>query len=84
MPPSIILLALVAIGVPSVARAVLGRPRLSLASTLASVLAVVLAQVAGELARWSLAVVGDTQIGAALAASAFACVVVGLVEGPHT
>lgn len=76
-------LAVVAIGVPSAARALLGRPRLGLAATLASVIAVVLAQVAGDLGRWSVFVLGDTQLGPALAASAFACVVVALVEGPR-
>ena len=77
------LLALVAIGVPSAARAVLGRPRLQIAATLASASGVVVAQVIGELARSPLAVVGDAQVGLALVASAFACVVVALVEGPH-
>ncbi len=83
MPPSVVLLALVAVGVPSAARAIVGRPRLVLASTLASAVAVVVAQVAGEVARSPLAVVGDAQLGPALLASAFASAVVALVEGPH-
>ncbi len=78
-----VLLALVAVGVPSAARAVLGRPRLLLAATLASAVGVVLAQVAGELPRSPVAVVGDAQLGPALVASALASAVVALVEGPH-
>ncbi len=84
MPPSIALLALVALAVPSGARAVLGRPRLQLAATLAAAIAVTLAQLVGELSRAGLGLVGDAQLGAAVLVSAFACAVVALVEGPHT
>ncbi len=82
MPPSVVLLALVAIAVPSAARAVLGRPRLLFAATLASAIAVLIAQVLGELAGSSIAVVGDAHVGPAVVASALACAVVALIEGP--
>lgn len=83
MPPSLVLLALVAIGVPSAARALLGRPRLQLAATLASAVASLAAQALGELTRSPTAVVGDTQVGAAVLASVLACAVVALVERPR-
>lgn len=83
MPASLVLLALVAVAVPSAARAVVGRPRMLLAATLASGVASVAAQVVGELTRTGLGVVGDAQVGAAVVGSALASAVVALVEGPH-
>ena len=80
MPPSLVLLGLVAVAVPAGARAVLGRPRLLLAATIASVVAVVIAQTIGELARFGVGVAGDAQLGAAAVASAVATAFVALLE----
>jgi len=80
MPPSLVLLGLVAVAVPAVARAVLGRPRLLLAATIASVVAVVIAQTLGELAQLAVGVAGDAQLGAAAVASAVATAFVALLE----
>jgi hypothetical protein len=80
MPPSLVLLALVAIAVPTAARAVFGRPRLLVAALLASAIAVVVAQAAGELARLGIGVIGDAQLGAAAFASAIGTTLVMLVE----
>ena len=80
MPPSLVLLGLIAIALPAGAHALLGRPRLLLAAFVASAVAVVVAQVAGELARVSVAVVGDAQLGAAVVASAFGTALVALAE----
>ncbi|HYY53768.1 MAG TPA: hypothetical protein VFA01_00175 [Candidatus Dormibacteraeota bacterium] len=80
MPPSLVLLGLLAIAIPTAARALVGRPRLLAAALLASAIGALIAQVAGELARSGIGVIGDTQLGLAAVASAFATAVVALVE----
>lgn len=80
MPPSLVLLALVAVAVPAAARAIVGRPRLIRAALLASAVAVVIAQAIGELSRTGFGVVGDTQLAAAVIASAVGTALVALVE----
>jgi hypothetical protein len=80
MPPSLVVLALVAVAVPAASRAVFGRPRLLLAASIASAIAVVIAQALGELARLGVGVAGDAQLGAAAVASALATALVALVE----
>ena len=82
MPPSFVLLVLVAVGVPSALRAAFGRPRFQLAATVASGVCVAAAQVAGELIQLQLGVVGDAQVGLALLATLAACALVAIVEGP--
>lgn len=81
VPPALILLALLAVGVPSALRAALGRPRLQLVATAASTIGVIAAQALGELFRVSLGVVGDAQVGLAVVASLAAAAVVSMVEG---
>lgn len=83
MPPVVLLLALLALGVPSLLRAALGRPRLLLVAIVASAIGVTAAQVAGELLRFPIAIVGDTQVGLAAVASLAASALVAIVEGPQ-
>lgn len=77
MPPALVPLALVAIGVPAAIRAALGRPRGMLAAWLLSFAAVAAAQAIGELSGSRTGTLGEAQIlfaglGAALAALAVA------------
>lgn len=79
MPPALIAVALVGIGVPAALRAVTGRPRGLPAAWLASGVTVLVAQAAGELAGARFGVIGDAQlalsgVGAALASLAVAAV----------
>lgn len=79
MPPAVVAVALVAIGVPAALRALFGRPRGLGATWLASLAAAAAAQSAGELAGSRLGVLGDAQvllagIGATLASLAVAAV----------
>lgn len=82
MPPAVVLLALVGLGVPSALRAIVGRPRFVVAAILASLVATVAAQVGGDLLQLRLAVVGDAQVGLAALASLAASALVAIVEGP--
>lgn len=83
MPPVVVLLALLAVGIPGLLRAALGRPRLQLVAIVASAIGVTGAQVAGELLRFPFAVVGDTHVGLAALASLTASALVAIVEGPQ-
>ena len=74
MPPALVPLALVAIGIPAALRAALGRPRSLGAAWLLALTAVVVAQAAGELTGSRVGVLGDAQLlfaslGALLAAA---------------
>ncbi len=69
MPPAVIPLALVAIGVPAAVRAILGRPRALGAAWLAAIAAVAIAQTAGELTATRVALLGDAQMGLAAVAA---------------
>lgn len=83
MPPALIPLVLVALGVPAALRATLGRPRsLGAAWTLAAA-AVALAQAAGEIAGSRLGVLGDAQLLLAVVAAAIAAFAVSVVEPHH-
>lgn len=82
VPPALVLLALLAVGIPSALHAALGRPRLQLVATVASAVGVVVAQAVGELLRLSVGLVGDAHVGLAVAASLAASAVVAIVEGP--
>lgn len=62
MPPALIPLALVAIGVPAAFRAALGRPRSLGAAWLLAFAAVAIAQAAGELTGSHVGVLGDAQL----------------------
>jgi len=82
VPPAVVVLTLVSLGVPAGARALFGRPRsLGRAWLLAGALALA-AQALGELAGFSLGVLGDAQLALAAGAAAVAAAIVAVAEGP--
>lgn len=81
MPPALVLLGLVSVGVPGALRAALGRPRFLVAAILASAVVSLAAQLVGEVLGLTVGVVGDAQVGLAAVASVAACGVVSVVEG---
>ena len=82
MPPAVVVLGLVALGVPAGVRAAFGRPRsLGRAWLLAGALALA-AQALGELSGVSLGVLGDTQLVFAVVAAGIAAATVAIAEGP--
>ncbi len=77
MPPALVPLALIAIGVPAALRAALGRPRSLGRAWVLALTGVAIAQAAGELTGTRIGVVGDAQVlfaalGAVLAATGLA------------
>jgi len=82
VPPALVALALVAVGVPAAARALLGRPRALGRAWLLAFAAVACAQALGELAGWTAGVLGDAQLLLAGAAAALASTAVAIAEGP--
>ena len=82
MPPALIPLALVAIGVPAAMRAALGRPRSLSAAWVLAVAAVALAQAAGEISGSRIGVLGDAQLLLAALGAAVAAFAVSVAE-PH-
>jgi len=80
MPPALIPLALVALGVPAAFRAVLGRPRSLVAAWILAAAAVALAQAAGEIFGSRLGVLGDAQLLLATGAAAVAAFAVSVAE----
>jgi hypothetical protein len=62
MPPALVPLALIAVGVPAALHAALGRPRSLGRAWLLALAAVAIAQAAGELTGSRLGVIGDAQI----------------------
>ena len=80
MPPALIPLALVAIGVPAALRAVLGRPRSLGAAWILAAAAVALAQAAGEIAGLRVGVLGDAQLLLAAIAALVAAFAVSVAE----
>jgi hypothetical protein len=77
-----VVLTLVSLGVPAGVRALFGRPRsLGRAWLLAGALALA-AQALGELAGFSLGVLGDAQLALAAGAAAVAAAIVAVAEGP--
>ena len=84
MPPALVPLALVALGVPSALHAATGRPRALGRAWLLSLAAVVVAQAAGELTASRLGVLGDAQLLFAGIASVLAAVGAAIAEGGGT
>ncbi|MFN2521137.1 MAG: hypothetical protein ABR525_08840 [Candidatus Limnocylindria bacterium] len=80
MPPAVVILALVAIGVPAGVRALLGRPRSLPAGWVAGATGAVLAQSVGELAGWRGGTLGDAQLGLGIAAALVACLLLVAFE----
>ena len=81
MPPALVPLALVAIGVPAAFRAAFGRPRSLGRAWLLGLTAVAVAQAAGELTGSRVGVLGDAQLLFAVLAAALAAIALGLAEG---
>ncbi len=80
VPPAVVPLVLVAIGVPAAFRAVIGRPRALGTAWLAAGAAVAVAQAVGELAGSRVGVLGDAQLLYAALAAATASALVALME----
>ena len=80
MPPAVIAVVLVAIGVPAALKALLGRPHGLRAAWLASLAAVAVAQSAGELAGSRFGVLGDAQLALAGVGATIASLAVAAVE----
>ncbi len=80
MPPALIPLALVALGVPAALRATLGRPRSLGAAWMLAGAAVALAQAAGEISGSRVGVLGDAQLLLAAIAALVAAFVVSVAE----
>ena len=83
MPPALIPLALVALGVPAALRAALGRPRSLGPAWVLAAAAVALAQAAGESSGSRLGVLGDAQLLLAAVAALVAAFAVSVAE-PRT
>lgn len=81
MPPALVPLALVALGVPAAIRAALGRPRGMLATWVLSAAAVLAAQTIGEIAGWRTGTLGEAQLLFACAGAALATLGVVVLEG---
>lgn len=80
MPPALIPLALVALGVPAALRATLGRPRSLGAAWMLAGAAVALAQAVGEISGSRVGVLGDAQLLLATVAAMVAAFAVSVAE----
>jgi hypothetical protein len=80
VPPAIVPLALVALGVPAALRAILGRPRTLGSAWLAAAAASAVAQVAGEVSGMRVGVLGDAQLLLAGIGSTLTSALVALLE----
>lgn len=82
MPPVVVTLAIVAVGVPAAARAIIGRPRALGRAWLLAVAAVAGAQALGELTGWTVGLLGDTQLLFAVAGATLVAVGAAVAEAP--
>jgi hypothetical protein len=80
VPPALVLLALVAIGVPAAALALFGRPRGLASAWLASAVAVAAAQAAGELTGTRAGTLGDAHIALGAVGAALASLGIAALE----
>jgi len=80
MPPALIPLALIALGIPAALRATLGRPRSLGAAWVLAAAAVALAQAAGEISGSRLGVLGDAHLLLAAVAALAAAFAVSVAE----
>jgi hypothetical protein len=80
VPPAIVPLALLALGVPAAVRAALGRPRGMLAAWVLSVAAVLAGQAVGELSGSRTGTVGEAHILFAGGGAALASLFVAVLE----
>ena len=81
MPPALVPLVLVAIGIPAALRAAMGRPRSLGRAWLLAFAAVAIAQAAGELTGTRLGVVGDAQVLFAALGALLAAIGMAVAEG---
>ena len=81
MPPALVPLALVALGVPAAVRAAFGRPKGMLAAWVLSAAAVLAAQTVGEIGGWRTGTLGEAQVLFACAGAALASLAVVVLEG---
>ena len=81
MPPALIPLALVALGIPAALRAAVGRPRSLSHAWLLALAAVAIAQAAGELTGSRLGMLGDAQVLFAAAGALLASLGLSVAEG---
>ncbi|MDQ3097502.1 MAG: hypothetical protein M3Q61_04950 [Chloroflexota bacterium] len=80
MPPAVIAVVLIGIGVPAAMRAILGRPQGLPGAWVASLVAVLVAQALGELGGVRSGVAGDAQVALALVGAALASGGVAIAE----
>jgi hypothetical protein len=83
VPPALIPLALVALGVPAALRAVSGRPRSLGAAWVLAAAAVALGQAVGEITGSRAGVLGDAQLLLAVVGALVAALVVSVAEPRH-
>jgi len=81
MPPALVPLALVALGVPAAMRALAGRPRSLGRAWLLGFAAVAIAQAGGELTGTRIGMLGDAQLLFAALAAAIAGAGLAVAEG---
>jgi hypothetical protein len=81
VPPALVPLALVALGVPAALRAAVGRPRSLGHAWLLALTAVAIAQAAGELTGSRLGMLGDAQVLFAAAGALLASLGLSIAEG---
>jgi hypothetical protein len=81
MPPALVPLALLALGIPAALRAALGWPRSLGRAWLLALTAVALAQAAGELTGSRVGVLGDAQVLFAAVAALLAAAGLAVAEG---
>jgi hypothetical protein len=81
VPPALVPLVLVAIGVPAVVRAASGRPKGMAAAWILSVAAVMAAQAVGEIGGWRAGTLGEAQVLFACVGAALASITVAVLEG---
>jgi hypothetical protein len=81
VPPALVPLALLAIGIPAALRAVLGTPRSLGRAWLLALTAVAIAQAAGELTGSRFGVLGDAQVLFAALGALLAALGLAIAEG---
>ena len=81
MPPALVPLTLVALGVPAALRALLGRPRGMAPAWSLAAAAALAAQVLGEIGGWRTGTLGEAQVLLAAVGAALASVTVAVLEG---
>ena len=84
MPPALVPLALIAIGIPAALRAAIGRPRSLVAAWVLAASAAAVAQAVGEIFAVRAGVLGDAQLLLATLAASVAALAVGFAERRDT